>query len=110
MGIVEAMAAGTPVVAWENGGPTVTVVDGKTGYLVPPYDTELFADRLHRVASSRSLSERMGRAGHQRAEQLFSYARHNELVADALLSALGRAVPDLVREEATIAEPVWVEK
>ena len=32
MGIVEAMAAGTPMIAWNNGGPTGTVKDGQTGY------------------------------------------------------------------------------
>ena len=51
MGIVEAMAAGTPVVAWNNGGPTVTVKNGETGFLVEPYDTEEFAEKMRRLAT-----------------------------------------------------------
>jgi len=85
MGIVEAMAAGTPVVAWNNGGPTVTVKDGDTGFLVQSYDTQAFAECLLRLATERALAERMGRAGHNRARQMFSYELHNELVEGALV-------------------------
>ena len=42
MGIVEAMGTGTPVVAWANGGPTVTVRDQETGFLIESYDTDQF--------------------------------------------------------------------
>jgi glycosyltransferase involved in cell wall biosynthesis len=87
MGIVEAMANGTPVVAWNNGGPTVTVVDEETGYLVEPYNTQRFADCLLRLVTSPSLAERLGRAGHKRAAQIFSYTRHNEQLAEVLANA-----------------------
>ncbi len=89
MGIVEAMGAGTPVVAWDNGGPTVTVRDGVTGFLVEPYDTEAFAERLLRFASCPQVAERMGRAGHRRARQFFSYERHVRLLERLLLAAAG---------------------
>lgn len=89
MGIVEAMATGTPVVAWDNGGPTVTVRDGVTGFLVEPYDTEAFAERLWTLASSPQVTERMGRAGHRRAKQLFSYEQHVLLLERLLLAAAG---------------------
>lgn len=89
MGIVEAMATGTPVVAWDNGGPTVTVRDGVTGFLVEPYDTEAFAERLLRLASRPQVAERMGRAGHHRARQLFSYEQHVRLLERLLLEAAG---------------------
>ncbi|MEW6567775.1 MAG: glycosyltransferase family 4 protein [Chloroflexota bacterium] len=84
MGIVEAMAAGTPVVAWRNGGPTVTVRDGETGYLIQPYDTERFAECLLRLATHPNLAERMGRAAHRRASEMFSFERHNGTLAEVL--------------------------
>jgi glycosyltransferase involved in cell wall biosynthesis len=102
MGIVEAMAAGTPVVAWRNGGPTVTVEDRVTGYLVTPYDTDEFADRMQQLASSPELAERMGRAGHRRAAENFSYERHNLLLEQALFRALhggaqfGAGAPEVI--------------
>jgi glycosyltransferase involved in cell wall biosynthesis len=109
MGIVEAMATGTPVVAWNNGGPTVTVVDGTTGFLVPPYDTDRFAESLLRLATSPALAERMGRAGYRRARQVFSYERHCEAVADALTRVVEAPQPTEDVEE-PVPEPVWVKK
>jgi glycosyltransferase involved in cell wall biosynthesis len=44
--ILEAMAAGLPVVATDVGGNPECVVDGATGYIVPPGDDERMADRL----------------------------------------------------------------
>ncbi len=44
--VVEAMACGTPVVGSDVGGIKYTVLDGKTGYLVPPRNPEAIADRL----------------------------------------------------------------
>lgn len=88
MGIVEAMAAGTPVVAWANGGPTVTVTDRETGFLVAPYDTGEFAERIRLLATSPTLTERMGRAAHRRAKELFSYERHNRVLEQTLVEAV----------------------
>ena len=107
MGIVEAMAAGTPVVAWRNGGPTVTVKDRETGFLVEPYDTNAFADNIQRLATSPELAERMGRAGHRRARELFSYERHNRLLEQALIEAFRaqQAAPEMKGE--ALPAPAW---
>jgi len=88
MGIVEAMAAGTPVVAWRSGGPTVTVVDGETGYLIEPYDTEAFAEKLLNLLTAPLLAEHLGRAAHLRAQRLFTYARHARILERALIMAI----------------------
>ena len=87
MGIVEAMAAGTPVVAWKNGGPTVTVRHGETGFLAQPYDTEEFAESLHMLVSSAGLAEQMGRAGHLVSVASFSYDAHNKILERSLADA-----------------------
>lgn len=88
MGVVEAMAAGTPVVAWANGGPTGTVRDGVTGYLVTPYDTSSFAECVLHLARDPELVRRMGRAAHRRAEERFSYEHHNAILKQTLEAAL----------------------
>ena len=100
MGIVEAMGVGTPVVAWDNGGPTVTVRDGVTGFLVEPYDTEAFAERLLRLVTCPQVAERMGRASHRRARQFFSYERHVRLLERLLLAAAG------IIERAPVTDPM----
>ena len=100
MGIVEAMAAGIPAVAWRSGGPTVTVRDRVTGFLVEPYDTEMFTERMLQLATSPVMVEGMGRAAHSRAKELFSYERHNKILEQALIEATNahQRVPDLKRE------------
>lgn len=91
MGIIEAMAAGTPVVAWDIAGPTVTVVDGETGFLVKPYDTEEFSDRIARLLQSPDLARHMGTLGHQRAMDQFSYESHNLKLEQVFMGAVAGA-------------------
>ena len=113
MGIVEAMAAGTPVVAWRNGGPTVTVKDRETGFSVEPYDTDDFAHRLLQLATSPDLAEQMGRAGHRRARELFSYEQHNAKLERALRdaahpAALQYALRDVSDPAIASSEPISI--
>ena len=61
MSLLEAMAAGCPVVAAACGGIPDLVVDGVNGLLVPPGDTEALACALHRLLVDRPLAERLGR-------------------------------------------------
>lgn len=87
LGVVEAMASGTPVVTWNQGGPTVSVVDGKTGFLAKPYEVVDFAKKIIRLLKDKALNERMGRAGWQRTKEKFSYEKHNKILEEALLKA-----------------------
>lgn len=110
MGIVEAMGAGTPVVAWNNGGPSAIVADGVSGYLVEPYDVDAFADRMLTLIGDPVRAEQMGRAGHQRARDLFSYNRHNEYLELALSSAMqGQPMPTQI-DARLVSIPTLVEK
>lgn len=79
---VEAMACRRPVVGSDTGGIKYTVVDGQTGYLVPPKDPDALADRLAIIARDRALAIRMGRAGAQRARSLFTWKRVGMELAD----------------------------
>lgn len=89
MGVIEAMACGVPVVAWNRGGPTVTVVDGITGFLAKPYKIADFGMKMRRLLVDRERNEKMGRAGWERVQKGFSYDRHNQILEKALLEALG---------------------
>ncbi|MGH6659763.1 MAG: glycosyltransferase family 4 protein [Sphingomicrobium sp.] len=60
---LEAMACGLPVVAAAATGATNLVLDGTTGILCDPGDTEAFADALEIYAHDRAMLERHGRAG-----------------------------------------------
>lgn len=71
---LEAMLAGTPVLAANTGGPLETVVDGLTGWLCPPDDVEAWTvvmDKvLHRMSDVQL--QKMAEAGRQRVVSEFS--------------------------------------
>jgi len=89
MGVIEAMAWGIPVVAWNHAGPTVTVADGETGYLAEPYSLEKYAQAMIRLLSDPALRARMGAAARERAEARFSWSRHVRILETAILRAVG---------------------
>ena len=81
MGPLEAMACGTPVVAWDDGGgPSEAIIDGKTGYLAKPYDVHDFAEKVLKVLSDEELRETMGREAILHVRGSFPWKRHVELI------------------------------
>lgn len=88
LAIVEAMAAGKPVVACAIGGTAEVLVDGVTGLLVPPGDPEALAGALLRLVNDRSLSAALGAAGRARAVQLFDVRHTNRAAEELFMSAL----------------------
>lgn len=70
---LEAMACARPVVGSAVGGIRHTVVDGVTGYLVPPRDPFALAARFAKLRAEPMLGEAMGRAGVRRARRLFTW-------------------------------------
>ena len=73
--ILEAMAAGLPVVASDVGGVTEAVVDGETGLVVPPGNPDALAAALERLVVDGDLRRRLGAAGRARALRLFDVQR-----------------------------------
>ncbi|OLB15188.1 MAG: hypothetical protein AUH07_03240 [Gemmatimonadetes bacterium 13_2_20CM_70_9] len=65
--LLEAMAAGLPVVASRVGGIVDVVEDGKTGLLVPPRNPQAIADAIERLLSNPTLRQRMGAEARMRA-------------------------------------------
>ena len=73
--VLEAMAAGLPVVATAVGGTPEVVVDGVTGLLVPPRDSAALAQAIAALLRDPELRGRMGKAGRERVAQHFSVER-----------------------------------
>lgn len=90
--IMEAMAAGLPVVSTRIAGIPEMVVDGQTGYLVPERDPMALADRIGRLLDDPAGARTMGQAGRARCAELFATDRTTAALI-ACLQAHG-ALPD----------------
>jgi glycosyltransferase involved in cell wall biosynthesis len=90
--LLEAMAAGLPVVATAVGGTPEVVVDGVTGLLVPPRDPVALAEAITRLLHDPDLRRQMGQAGRERVKERFTVERmvsrtealYRELIAEKL--------------------------
>lgn len=72
--VVEAMQAGTPVVATRSGGIVDTIDDGETGLLVEEASPAQLADAIARLGSDRSLAARLAARAQEVALEKFSRA------------------------------------
>jgi len=79
----EALASGLPVVCTPNTGSVVR--DGIEGFIVPPRDVDVLADRLRQLARDPGLRARMAKAARLRAED-FTWAHYGDRLS-AWLSA-----------------------
>lgn len=73
---LEAMAAGLPVIGTRIAGVPEQVADGDTGLLVPPGDAVALAGALARLIDDAALRARLGAAGRERVQRLFSTAAY----------------------------------
>lgn len=87
--VIEAMAAGLPVVAFDVDGVAETVIDGQTGLLLPPGDSQRLARGLRRVAEDAELCKRYGVAGRDRVREFFTATATGEQVSGILRQVLG---------------------
>lgn len=88
--ILEAMAAGKPVIATRVGGSPEQIIDGVTGLLVPPQDAGAIAQALLRLLRSPGLRREMGTAAQRHVQENFSVAimtRNHTRLYDDLLRA-----------------------
>ena len=72
MSVLEAMAAGLPVISTPVGGIPEAVTDGIEGFLVEPGDVSALANRLEQLLSNPELAEHMGKAARRKIETAFS--------------------------------------
>jgi glycosyltransferase involved in cell wall biosynthesis len=97
LALIEAMAAGLPVLASRVGGIPEVVEDGRSGWLLPVDDTEAWRDALVRIVAGNDLRVAMG-AQARRSASRFSIA-----ASDRALAGLIRGLIDGGRAERAAA-------
>jgi len=75
---IEANACEKPVIGGRSGGVTEAVVDGETGLLVDPYNTDEIAGAIVRILTDRELARRLGENGRQRTENELRWEKAGE--------------------------------
>jgi glycosyltransferase involved in cell wall biosynthesis len=85
---IEAASVGTPVVGSAVGGIKEMIIDGETGFLVPPDDPRALAEKIVLILKSEDLRNRLGRAARERFETTFSM-RNMPQHADFFESIIG---------------------
>ena len=72
---LESMGCGVPVVAAAVGGLRDTVVDGRTGILVPPFDADATAAAIGELLDDPARRTQYGRAGRERVRTMYTWDR-----------------------------------
>ena len=93
LGVIESMARGVPVVAWNQAGPTVTVGPG-TGYLAEPLEVGEFARDITRLLDDPAANQAMGERSFEWARR-FDWEKH--------LDILERCIVDVARSHELVA-------
>ena len=98
--LVEAMACGTPVVAFRVGGIPEAAPDGQAAILCPPHDGAALIEAITKLRNSPQLRQRLGNLAHETA--------HTRNAASSFANAFAQLYRECVssREDAQRKQPV----
>lgn len=88
--VMEAMVMEKPVIATAVGGSLDQVVDGETGYLIPPGDPVMLAEKIRLLMADPEMRSRMGKAGAIRVRDVFNLRQMVEKMEGVYREVLAR--------------------
>ena len=105
--LMEAGAAGKPVVAYRNRGSDDIIIDGQTGFSVSAHDVTALTEAVARLLDDPDLGARLGEAGRQRVHSMFSYAQGVRAQLDAYADALQARGLDASLLRGPLGKPIF---
>lgn len=106
--ILEYMAAGRPVIVTDVGGAHEAVIEGETGYIVPPGDDAAMAERVIALLRGPERAREMGEHGRRLVEEKFSCTAQLEKTEELYDRLLARTQPQPTTTIAGSAPPIRV--
>ncbi|TDN89148.1 glycosyltransferase involved in cell wall biosynthesis [Salegentibacter sp. 24] len=88
LAILEASAAGLPVISTKHAGITDVIIDGKTGLLVEEHDVVGMSKKMQELLENNSLAKKMGKNGKDNISVNFSLNRHIKVLDDLIEKTL----------------------
>ena len=84
--ILEASAAGVPVISTFHAGIPDVIIDGKTGLLCNEHDIKSMSDNMIKVIENLDTAKKLGLAGKKNIEENFSIYKHLDILKKAILN------------------------
>ena len=87
---LEAMRAALPIVTTAVGAMPEVIIDGRSGYLIPPQREDLLAERINILAANPRLRQIMGAEGRRQFERLFSFPSYTLRLGEIMSNIIGK--------------------
>lgn len=88
--ILEASAAGLPVISTKHAGIPDVIIEGETGFLVEEHDVEGMAEKMTLLLINKELAIALGKNGKKRIKTNFSLERHLNVIDDLIEKTINK--------------------
>lgn len=86
--VLEASAAGLPVISTIHAGIPDVIIDGKTGFLVKEHDVDAMAEKMILLLKNKSLAKQLGSNGKERIIANFTLQRHLDVIDNLIAKTI----------------------
>jgi glycosyltransferase involved in cell wall biosynthesis len=83
-GIIQAMANGIPVIAWNNAGPSKIIKDSYSGHLIQPFNLPEMASKTIELLENHQKNQELGKNGYSETINKFSRNIHNRIILESI--------------------------
>lgn len=86
--VLEASAAGLPVIATIHAGIPDVIIDGETGLLVAEHNVDAMATKMMQLLENKELAKQLGQQGKERVKNNFTMEKHVRVIDELITAAI----------------------